>query len=88
MTTETLMNDTAKEALKPLDYGFTKTGYRVEELVPLLPFGRSTLWKFISSGELPIMRFGRSVTVASTDITDLLNKRRGAFSPYQQNTAA
>jgi hypothetical protein len=88
-----LENQTSKEALSvkqevrpPLtaaDYGFNKAGYTIEETLALVPFGRTTLWNFISSGELPIMRFGRRVSIAAADLAELLNKRRGAFDPHQ-----
>jgi len=73
----------ARPPLTAADYGFRKAGYTIEETLALVPFGRTTLWSFISSGELPVLRFGRRVSIAAADLAELLNKRRGAFDPHQ-----
>jgi len=87
-SSENALNESAsRRPLTSSEFGFTKAGYTVEEALPLLPFGRTTLWEFISSGELPVMRFGRRVSIATGDLTDLLNKRRGTFTPHQSNAA-
>lgn len=64
------------ENLSAAEFGLTKSGYTVEETLKLVPFGRTTLWGFISSSELPVMRFGRRVSIAAADIADLLNRHR------------
>ncbi len=65
-------------------FHFTKAAYTIKEALEILPFGRTYLWELICSGEIPVMRFGKRVAIAASDLEALLNKRRAPLASLRE----
>jgi len=50
---------------------------RAEEAARLMDFGRSTVFKMLATGELPAVRYGRSVRVRRVDVERWIEERTG-----------
>ena len=48
--------------------------YRAEELQRLLRLSRSKIYEMMASGELPTVRFGRSVRVPAAALAELIER--------------
>lgn len=62
--------------MTPQDYGLTKAAYSVKEALHVLSIGRTSLYKLVESGDLPIAKLGKKTLIYSTDIARLLSRLR------------
>lgn len=56
-------------------------GWRVAELSQSLGIPKSSIYRFISRGELPVVRYGTSVVVLDADLQEFLARRRVVGPP-------
>jgi excisionase family DNA binding protein len=52
------------------------------EVCDLLGIGPTKLWMLTSSGELPVVRIGRSVRVAKADFDEFVRRNRSAAAAH------
>ena len=64
--------------MSPIDYGLTKPAYSVNEMLDLLPFGRSRLYEMISDGTIKTVKVGKKRIGTAPDIAAFLNRVREA----------
>jgi predicted DNA-binding transcriptional regulator AlpA len=59
------------------NYNLTKPAYSVNEVLAMLPFGRTKLYQAINSGKLKATKYGKSTWFMSSDIAEFLNSLNG-----------
>ena len=59
--------------MDPRDFNLTKAAYSVDELLNILPFGRTTLYKAVKAGRLHAVKLGRSTLFRAADVAAFLS---------------
>lgn len=62
------------------NYNLNKPAYSVNEVLAMLPFGRTKLYQAINSGKLKATKCGKSTWFLSGDIADFLNSLNEAVT--------
>ena len=55
------------------NYNLIKPAYSVNEVLAMLPFGRTKLYEAINSGKLKATKYGKSTWFLAPDITEFLS---------------
>jgi len=55
------------------NYNLNKPAYSVNEVLAMLPFGRTKLYQAINSGKLKATKYGKSTWFLSSDIAAFLD---------------
>ena len=58
--------------------GLTPITVRIPKAVAMLGIGRSKLYQFIQSGEIEIIKVGRTTLIPVESLRRFVNRRRGA----------
>ena len=58
----------------PAELGLTRAAYKVNDLLELLPFGRTRLYEAMNSGELKYRQDGKSRVILAPDVAEFLNR--------------
>ena len=56
------------------NFNLTKPAYSVNDMLELLPLGRTRLYAAIKSGDLKATKFGKSTWFFAKDVADFLSK--------------
>lgn len=59
------------------DFNLTKPAYSVNDLLELLPLGRTSLYAAIKCGDLKSTKFGKSTWFFAKDVAAFLSKLEG-----------
>jgi excisionase family DNA binding protein len=73
--------DHHKQQGDPMDaqaFGLHKAAYTVNETISLLSLGRTTLYRLVQQGDLPVTKVGSKTLFTAPDIARLLTKLRAA----------
>jgi hypothetical protein len=69
-----LLNITVeKKRMRPSDYNLTKAAYSIDELMDILPLGRTKLYAAAGAGNLKLTKFGKRTMVLAPDVAAFLN---------------
>jgi excisionase family DNA binding protein len=57
-------------------FGLAKAAYSVNETLALLSIGRTSLYRLVQKGDLPVAKLGKKTLITAPDIAKLLTKLR------------
>jgi excisionase family DNA binding protein len=57
-------------------FGLTKAAYSVNETLALLSIGRTSLYRLVQEGALPVTKLGKKTLFTAPDLARLLNRLR------------
>ena len=61
-------------------FGLTKAAYSVNETLALLSIGRTSLYRLVQQGDLPVAKLGKKTLFTAPDLARLLVRLRGDAS--------
>ena len=57
-------------------FGLHKAAYSVNETLTLLSIGRTSLYRLVQKGDLPVTKLGKKTLFTAPDLADFLTKLR------------
>jgi hypothetical protein len=69
--------DTPTTAIDPRSFGLTKAAYSVNEVLGLVPLGRSSFYEAVKDKRLKVAKFGKKTMVLAPDFAAFLAALRG-----------
>lgn len=59
--------------MQPLDFNLTKAAYSINEILEILPLGRTSLYEAINTGQLRATKFGKKTMILAPDMAAFLD---------------
>jgi hypothetical protein len=65
------------------DFNLTKPAYSINEVLEIMPFGRTKLYSAIKNGNLTATKFGKSTWILAPDLTAFLSSLQKNGGNYE-----